>query len=137
MNKNKWFLNGGRGSVKSFRLLCEAYENKIAELKRKNTELEKSCDKTQELLDKQIEATYKVDKENAELRKIAEFQQSSNMGRHFENKRLKEGLAVGSILNKGLNSLNKVLEEERDKYRNMVFDLQKENAELKRNTKRN
>ena len=70
-------------------------------------------------------------KENAELRKVAEFQQSSNMSRHFENKKLKEGLAVGSTFNKALNSMNKNLEEERNKYRNMVFDLQKENAELK------
>ena len=31
-------------------------------------ELEKSCDETQELLDKQIEATYKLYKENAELK---------------------------------------------------------------------
>ena len=31
-------------------------------------ELEKSCDETQELLDKQIEATCKLDKENAELK---------------------------------------------------------------------
>ena len=85
-------------------------------------ELEKSCDETQELLDKQIIATYKLDKENAELRKIAEFQQSSNMSTHLENKKLKEGLAVGSTFNKALNSMNKTLEEERDKYRNMVFD---------------
>ena len=63
-----------------------------------------------------------LEKENAELRKIAEFQQSSNMSRHFENKKLKEGLAVGSTFNKALNSMNKSLEEERDKYRNMVFD---------------
>ena len=63
-----------------------------------------------------------LEKENAELRKIAEFQQSSNMSRHFENKKLKEGLAVGSMWNKHLNSQNKALEEERDKYRNMVFD---------------
>jgi hypothetical protein len=61
-------------------------------------------------------------KENAELRKVAEFQQSSNMNRYFENKKLKEGLAVGSTFNKALNSINKNLEEERDKYRNMVFD---------------
>ena len=72
-----------------------------------------------------------LEKENAELRKVAEFQQSSNMSRHFENKKLKEGLAVGSTFNKALNSMNKNLEEERNKYRNMVFDLQKENAELK------
>lgn len=63
-----------------------------------------------------------LEKENAELKSIAEFQQSSNMSRHFENKKLKEGLAVGSTFNKALNSMNKNLEEERDKYRNMVFD---------------
>jgi hypothetical protein len=43
-------------------------------------------------------------KENAELRKYREL------------------LAVGSKLNKGLISRNKFLEEEQDKYRNMVFD---------------
>lgn len=36
MNKSKWFLNGGRGSGKSIRLLCETYENKIAELEKEN-----------------------------------------------------------------------------------------------------
>lgn len=39
MNKTKWFLNGGRGSGRTIRLLCEAYENKIAELEEKNIEL--------------------------------------------------------------------------------------------------
>lgn len=63
-----------------------------------------------------------LEAENAELRKVAEFQQSNNMNTHLENKKLKEGLAVGSTWNKHLNSLNKELEEERDKYRNMVFD---------------
>lgn len=63
-----------------------------------------------------------LEKENAELRKVAEFQQSSNMETHFENKKLKEVLAVGSTWNKGLNSRNKYLEEKNDKYRNMVFD---------------
>ena len=37
---------------------------------KKNAELKKACDETQELLDKQIEATYKLDKENAELKRI-------------------------------------------------------------------
>ena len=64
----------------------------------------------------------KLEKENAELRKVAEFQQSSNMDTHLENKKLKEGLLVGSTFNKALNSRNKFLEEENDKYRNMVFD---------------
>ena len=36
---------------------------------KEKTELKSACDKTQELLDKQIEATYKLDVENAELRK--------------------------------------------------------------------
>ncbi len=67
MSKNKWFLNGGRGSGRTVRLLCETYENKIAELK-------KACDETQELLDKQIEATYKLDKENAELKVSCKIQ---------------------------------------------------------------
>ena len=31
-----------------------------------------------------------LEKENAELKSIAEFQQSSNMNTHFENKKLKE-----------------------------------------------
>lgn len=34
----------------------------------KIAELEKACAETQELLDKQIEATYRLDKENAELK---------------------------------------------------------------------
>lgn len=39
MSKGKWWLNGGRGSGRTFRLLWETYENKIAELKRENAEL--------------------------------------------------------------------------------------------------
>jgi hypothetical protein len=39
MTKNKWFLNGGCGSGRTFRLLCETYENKIAELEEENKEL--------------------------------------------------------------------------------------------------
>ena len=76
----------------------------------------------EENLEKAFKRIEALEKENAELRKIAEFQQSSNMSRHFENKKLKESLAVGSTFNKALNSMNKNLEEERDKYRNMVFD---------------
>lgn len=64
----------------------------------------------------------KLEKENAELRKVAEFQQSSNINTHLENKKLKETLTVGTTWNKHLNSRNKALEEETNKYRNMVFD---------------
>lgn len=81
-----------------------------------------------------LSAIFKIEtleKEITELRKVAEFQQSSNMSRHFENKKLKEGLAVGSTFNKALNSMNKNLEEERDKYRNMVFDKDEELTKAK------
>ena len=49
----------------------EGRDNEIAELK-------KSCDETQELLDKQIEATFKLDKENAELKEDLETQKRIN-----------------------------------------------------------
>lgn len=39
-----------------------------------------------------------------------------------ENAKLKETLTVGTTWNKHLNSRNKFLEEESDKYRNMLFD---------------
>jgi hypothetical protein len=45
----------------------------ITYLEKENAELKKACDETQELLDKQIEATLKLDKENAELK--AEWQE--------------------------------------------------------------
>lgn len=41
MSVRKWFLNGGRGSGKTLRLLCETYENKIADLKKENAELKR------------------------------------------------------------------------------------------------
>lgn len=58
--KEEWRI-GDRSHLK--RLL-----KKNLKLYRENVELEKRCEETQELLDKQIEATYKLDKENAELK---------------------------------------------------------------------
>ena len=46
----------------------EAYIASAEPRERRIKELEKACEETQELLDKQIEATYKLDKENAELK---------------------------------------------------------------------
>jgi len=62
MNRNKWFLNGGRGSGRSFRLLCEAYENKIAELKKKNLDAKEIIKKLMvfaEIDNREYEEAYK------------------------------------------------------------------------------
>lgn len=114
---------------------AEPRERRIAELEEKISVLLscKNCPENKggyicakeyenKCLAQKIEFIKELQQENAELKSIAEFQQSSNMSRHFENKKLKEGLALGSTFNKALNSMNKSLEEERDKYRNMVFD---------------
>ena len=49
-------------------LQIDKYRELIIEQDQKITELEKACEETQELLDKQIEATYRLDKENTELK---------------------------------------------------------------------
>ena len=61
MNKNKWWLNGGRGSGRTIRLLCEIYENKIADLQHK-------VDTLQGFLDHDIE--YDMDKQLAQAKEI-------------------------------------------------------------------
>jgi len=99
----------------------KAYELGKSELEKENAELKRHI-KADCIDCADYYKNKRLEKENAELKSIAEFQQSSNISRHFENKKLKEGLAVGSTFNKALNSMNKNLEEERDKYRNMVFD---------------
>lgn len=69
MNKNKWFLNGGRGSGRSFRLLCETYENKIANLQH-------TVDTLQGYLDHDIE--YDMDKTIQEQKiKIADLEKGN------------------------------------------------------------
>jgi predicted nuclease with TOPRIM domain len=73
---------------------------------KENAELKKACDETQELLDKQIEATLKLDKENAELIQ--------------ENEEMKKGL--------GCETCQIHLEYMR--LNNKIDDLEKENAEL-------
>lgn len=132
------FMEHGRASALGYLAGAEPREKQIqidAEqiqaLQKQNEELTDELTKKADINHSLVEQMADLESENAELRKVAEFQQSSNMNRHFENKKLKEGLAVGSTFNKALNSMNKNLEEERDKYRNMVFELQKENAELK------
>jgi hypothetical protein len=44
MNKNKWFLNGGRGSGRTIRLLCETYENKIEDLEKENANVKEALE---------------------------------------------------------------------------------------------
>lgn len=98
--------------------LYEAMQKKIDEYKQTNRGIAKDYADLQ----KQVK----------ELKSIAEFQQSSNMNTHLENKKLKETLTVGSTFNKALNSMNRNLEEERDKYRNMVFDKDEQLTEAKK-----
>lgn len=47
---------------------------KISVLEKENAELKKSCDETQELLDKQIEATYKVVEEIEKLKESYHYE---------------------------------------------------------------
>ena len=94
----------------------------IAELEKENTELKADNDARKFSMAMSEKVEKQLREENTELRKVAEFQQSSNINKYFENKKLKEGLAVGSTFNKALNSMNKNLIEKSDKYRNMVFD---------------
>ncbi len=49
-------------------LQIDKYRELIIKQDQKIADLEKACEETQELLDKQIEATYRLDKENAELK---------------------------------------------------------------------
>ena len=73
MNKNKWFLNGGRGSGRAIRLLCETYENKIADLEKENAELRNNgftvSAMTEQQLKVALEKGEQLEKENAELKK--------------------------------------------------------------------
>lgn len=65
------FIQGYRQSEKRIEELEEKLANADYQLEGRDNEiveLKKSCDETQELLDKQIEATYKLDKENSELK---------------------------------------------------------------------
>lgn len=77
MNKNKCFLNGGRGSEKTFRLLCETYENKIAELEKENAELksenQKWKDEWQEQVQKATDEGYARTLQTIQLTKAKEL----------------------------------------------------------------
>jgi hypothetical protein len=66
-NRNKYCYSCANATEKCFKNEIGCPCDKYKSYKDENAELEKSCDETQELLDKQIEATLKLDKENAEL----------------------------------------------------------------------
>lgn len=61
-------VNCNHNNTKGLCYLFNPENCKYRQLQKENAELKKACDETQELLDKQIEATYKLDKENTELR---------------------------------------------------------------------
>lgn len=60
MTKNIWFLNGGRGSGRTFRFLCETYKNKIAALQHKVDTLQGEADSVRE---EQLTRAIKIIKE--------------------------------------------------------------------------
>ena len=55
MTKNKWFLNGSRGSGRTIRLLCETYENRIADLEKENAELKSENQKWKDEWQEQVQ----------------------------------------------------------------------------------
>lgn len=61
-------------------MIAKNYAIKIANLK-------KSCDETQELLNKQIETTYKLDKENAELKHESRAKENCRNCAYFKEKK--------------------------------------------------
>jgi len=69
MDRSKWFLHGGRGSGRSFRLLCEAYENKIANLEKENTELRKEVELWKKASETNSYKAFQLQEENKELLK--------------------------------------------------------------------
>lgn len=130
MNKNKCFLNGGRGSGKTFRLLCETYENKIADLEFSVRNLRKDKKELEEVLPK-------LDKENDELKYKISLLLSckdcpENKGgficvKEYENKCLAQKIQYI----KELKEENKVLAQNLEDTEIINKALEKENAELK------
>lgn len=62
----------------------------IEKLEQRNAELEEEKCELLGIIQGKDKVIQELKKENAELRNIAEFQQSSNMNRYFENKKLKD-----------------------------------------------
>ena len=77
MKKNKWFLNGGRGSGQTYRRLFEYYENKVAELEKENAELKgelkKWKDEWQEQVQKATDEGYARTLQTIQLSKTKEL----------------------------------------------------------------
>lgn len=89
-------------------------------------ELQKKLELSKVIIQDLLNNSEELEKKNAELKANNQFlnnlvREKEQRGLEIqedllrENEKLKEGLAVGSIW-------NKALKEERDKYRNMVFD---------------
>lgn len=102
MTKKEWFLNGCRGSGRTLRLLCEIYENKIADLK---TEIE-----TKDILIKELQE-----------QKLY-WKNSSFDWRHkfFKLDKIKRLVKKDKQLTKAKEILAKLLEEEKN---NMYWEM--------------
>lgn len=72
-----------------------------------------------------------LEKENAELKSIAEHQQSSNMRRYFEIQKLKKENSELKVQLGRLQDDCKAYNYSQHTYQERIADLEKENAELK------
>ncbi len=79
----------GLGKPVDILKLCATTDLFFQSLENRITELEKACEETQELLDKQIEATYMLDKENAELKNKLEHRNCVDCSNHSSKLRMR------------------------------------------------
>ena len=99
--------------------------NRLADLEKENAELRNNgftvSAMTEQQLKVAIEKGEQLEKENAKLKSIAEFQQSSNMKRHFEIKKLeKENAELKAIERMALYSQ---LSEQLTKAKDLIEDM--------------
>ena len=60
MKNKKWFLNGGRGSGRTIRFLCEIYENRISELEKRNADIIERLSKVEDAYRNKFDAEWKL-----------------------------------------------------------------------------
>ena len=81
-----------------FETFYKAFLKVAAPREKRIEELEKACDEIQELLDKQIEATYKVVEENKELKTKYDTRLRENTGLKIHNAYVEKKLAEAKYM---------------------------------------